>query len=153
MRQASMTRSRRVPATVAAFSLLLVSGCSWQLQSVTGKTKFGPEFRRNSSHRNSTRWTSIEQEIELKWDNGWSTLLGYRRRDVDDGGGGDDNRFNIGFKYPIWKRSKVSDGAERRYNDLERRLTQLERENANLRGVRERTADQAAERGSSTGTN
>lgn len=136
-----------------AIVVLTSAGCSWQLQSVSGKTKFGPEFRESPSGTDSTRWTTIDQEFEFKWDNGWSTLLGYRRRDVDAGGGGDDNRVTLGWKYPLWKRKKVADGAERRFEKLEARLAKLEEENAKLRGKPTRVVRETSEQLDSSRTN
>ena len=152
MRDASRTRSRGMPAVIGVLSLLLVSGCSWQLQSVTGKTKFGPEFRR-AAGRHDNRWTSVDQEFEFKWDNGWSTLVGYRRMDVDGGRNGNDNRISLGWKYPLWKRKKVADGEERRFQKLEARLAKLEEENAKLRGKPTRVVRETSEHLDFSGTN
>ena len=104
---------------------LLGSGCSMQLKEIRGKTKFGPEFR-NAVGRSQERWTSIDQEIEFKLANGWSTIVSYRRRDVNDGFGGNDNRILLGFSYPIWKQPKKPDATLLRIRALEERLAQVE---------------------------
>lgn len=104
---------------------VMLTGCSWQLQEIRSKTKFGPEIRNRGNRTTEIRWTSIEQGYELKWDNGWTTGLTYRRRDVDNGGGGDDNRFLVEFSFPLWKASK-GDPQARRIRILEQRLALLE---------------------------
>ena len=104
---------------------VLLPGCSWQLQEIKSKTKFGPEIRNRGNRTTEIRWTSIEQGYEFKWDNGWTTGLTYRRRDVDNGGGGDDNRFLVEFSFPLWKASK-GDPQARRIRILEQRLALLE---------------------------
>ncbi len=104
---------------------LLGSGCSTQLKEIRGKTKFGPEFR-NAVGRSLERWTSIDQEVEFKLTNGWSTIVSYRRRDVNDGAGGNDNRVLLGFSYPIWKQPEKPDATLLRIRALEERLAQVE---------------------------
>ncbi len=113
----------------AGFGLLaalLSSGCSWQLQEIKGKTKFGPEFRDKSGRTSEVRWTTIDQALEFKWDNGWSTGVSYRRRDTDEGSGGNDNRVMFEVSYPLWKIPSKPDDAARRIEELERRLAILE---------------------------
>lgn len=104
---------------------VLLPGCSWHLQEIKSKTKFGPEIRNKGNRTTEIRWTSIEQGYEFKWDNGWTTGLSYRRRDIDNGGGGDDNRFLLEFSFPLWKASK-GDPQARRIRILEQRLALLE---------------------------
>lgn len=105
--------------------ICLVGGCSWQLQEVRGKTKFGPEFRDKSGRTSEVRWTSIQQGFELKWDNGWKTGITYRRRDTDEGSGGNDNGIWLDFSYPLWKRAKKPDTTARRIDLLEQQLAEL----------------------------
>ncbi len=104
---------------------VMLPGCSWRLQEIRGGTKFGPEIRNLGNRTTETRWTSIDQSYDFKWDNGWTTGLSYRRRDIDNGGGGDDNRFLVEFSYPLWKAPK-SDSQARRIRILEQRLALLE---------------------------
>ncbi len=113
----------------AGFGLLaalLSSGCSWQLQEIKGKTKFGPEFRDKSGQTSEVRWTTIDQGFEFKWDNGWSTGVSYRRRDTDEGSGGNDNRVMFEVSYPLWRATARVDATEQRVKELERRLAILE---------------------------
>ncbi len=106
---------------------LFGSGCSWQIKEIKGKSKFGPEFRDSGvTDRHVVRWTSLDQEFEFKWDNGWSTILSYRRRDTSEGEGGNDNRVLVGFSYPLWKRPEKPDVTAQRIQALEARLAQLE---------------------------
>ncbi len=104
---------------------VMLPGCSWQLQEIRSKTKFGPEIRNIGNGTNDIRWTSIDQGYEFKWDNGWTTGLSYRRRDVDKGGGGNLNRILVEFSFPLWKAPK-SDPQARRIRILEQRLALLE---------------------------
>ena len=105
---------------------LVFTGCSWKLQEVRGKTKFGPEFRDKSGRKSEVRWTSIQQGFEFKWDNGWKTGITYRRRDIDEGPGGNDNGIWFDFSYPLWKAPKEADASHDQIEDLEKRLAQLE---------------------------
>lgn len=113
-------------AGLGLLAALLSSGCSWQLQEIKGKTKFGPEFRDKSGRTSEVRWTTIDQGFEFKWDNGWSTGFSYRRRDTDEGNGGNDNRILFELSYPLWRTPARVDATERRVEELERRLAILE---------------------------
>ena len=116
---------KRIHAVILSVLIGLAGGCSWQLQEVRGKTKFGPEFR-DILKTSSVRWTSIQQGFEMKWDNGWKTGLTYRRRDVDQGRGGNDNGVWFDFSYPLWQRPKKPDTTARRIESLERQLAKLQ---------------------------
>ena len=109
--------------------LLLVSGCT--LQEIRSKTKFGPEFRHSgSSNTNSDRWAA-EQGIEFKWDNGVNTGLSYRRRDVDDGNGDNENLVMVEVSLPLWKAESKQSPLIRRIELLEKRLARYEADPAN----------------------
>ena len=104
--------------------LMLASGCA--LQEVRSKTKLGPEYRHNGSTRtDAVRWTA-QQGIEFKWDKGWNTGITYRRRDTNNGGGGNDNGVWIDFSFPIWKAGTTSRASNGRIEALERRIAMLE---------------------------
>lgn len=104
--------------------LLLVSGCA--LQEVRSKTKFGPEFRHSGSNNtNNERWT-VEQGFDFKWDRGITTGIAYRRRDINDGNGDNENRVMFEFSFPLWK-------AESKDRQLARRVERLEQQLA-MRG-------------------
>jgi opacity protein-like surface antigen len=90
---------------IAILSIMLTGCAGAQLTEVRQKWKFGPEFREGSSNTHNERWT-IQTGLETKWDNGWKAGVTYRRRDVNDGGGGHDNGVWIDFSYPLWKRPK-----------------------------------------------
>ncbi len=138
MGKSSMRKSGFVMAALGLFAVLSTAGCAWQLNEIKGKTKFGPEFRDRPGRKSEVRWTGIDQEFEFKWDNGYSTIVGYRRRDTDEGSGGNDNRITFGFSYPIWKRPQHGSVGARRLDRLELRLAKLEEENAGLRAGHER---------------
>ncbi len=112
--------------SIGLLAALLFSGCSWQLREIKGKTKFGPEFRDKSGRTSEVRWTAIDQGLEFKWDNGWSTGVSYRRRDTDEGSGGNDNRVLFELSYPLWRAPDRVDATEQRVKELERRLAILE---------------------------
>lgn len=111
--------------------VFLSSGCSWTLKEVRGKTKTGPEFR-SKAQKSETRYT-IQQALDFKWDNGWSTAITYRRRDVDDGGNSEhDNGIWVEMSYPLWKRPAKPDAKTAEIEALRRRLARLELEYAKL---------------------
>ncbi len=104
--------------------LLLGSGCT--LKEIRSKTKAGPEFRHSgSSNTNSDRW-AIEQGVEFKWDNGVNTGLTYRRRDIDDGNGDNENRVMFDISFPLWKAKPRQTQLARRVKLLEEQLAKLE---------------------------
>ena len=110
-------------AVCGAF-LLLASGCA--LQEVRSKSKIGPEFRHSgATNTDSERW-HVEQGIDFKWDNGVTTGLSYRRRDVNDGNGDNENRVLFEFSFPLWKAESQQAKLKRRVELLETRLTRLE---------------------------
>ncbi len=103
---------------------LLVSGCA--LREIRSKTKAGPEFRHSGlTNTNSDRWT-VEQGLEFKWDNGVNTGLTYRRRDVDDGNGDNENRVMFEVSFPLWKAKSKQTQLAWRVERLEQRLAKLE---------------------------
>lgn len=89
--------------------LILLPGCkSISISEITGKSSFGPEFRNFGDGTSDIRYTAI-QGFDLKLSNGWTTGVSYQRRDVDDGGGDNENLVLFEIGYPIWKASKKSE--------------------------------------------
>lgn len=82
-----------------------LTGCKANPTELRGKTSFGPEFRNRGNNTQEVRYDA-RQALDLKWDNGWSTGISYRRRDVDDGSGDNENRVLFEVGYPIWKAAK-----------------------------------------------
>ncbi len=112
------------PLVLVAVLIVLLPGCA--LNEIRSKNKFGPEYRhRGIAGTDETRWTS-QTGIELKWDRGISTGVTYRRRDVDDGSGSNDNGVWLDFSFPVWTAEKKVAPLERRVQALERRLAVLE---------------------------
>jgi len=109
--------------TLLLLSVGLESGCA--LQEVRSKTTAGPEWRhKGSDSTNDVRW-SVQQGFEFKWDKGIGTGIAYRRRDVDDGAGDNDNGVWLDFSFPIWKAKKTEVKAEQ-IRELNERIAQLE---------------------------
>ena len=120
--------ARRVlPEVVGLVCLLFAvcpSGCA--LQEVRGKTAFGPEFLHSGTNSTNEVRYDARQGLELRWNNGVTTGVTYRRRDVDEGSGNNDNLVLFEFGYPIWKASKSEDKLPERVEELEKRLRELE---------------------------
>lgn len=103
--------------------LILVCGCG-HLHEVRSKNKYGPEYRTNATGRNTIRWTA-QTGVEFKWDQGITTGVTYRRRDVDNGSGGIDNGVWFEFSFPVWRRQKPD--LKKHIQLLEQRIAQLEK--------------------------
>jgi hypothetical protein len=109
-------------------------GCA--LQEVRSKTKMGPEYRHRGNDRtDQVRWT-VQQGVDFKWDKGVTTGLTYRRRDMDQGNGDNDNGVWFDFSFPIWRAPKKPDRLTERVEVLEKRLAEVERK---LAEAKERT--------------
>lgn len=125
-----MPTSKATLAPLAAFLLcgfwgLAGLGCA--LEEVRNRISAGPEFQhRGANSTDSTRY-SVQDGVELKWENGVTTAVSYRRRDTDDGDGNNDNGvwFEVGI--PLWKAPKKPDENAKRIVELERRLARLEK--------------------------
>lgn len=116
---------RRTLALVLS-GLLAASSIGCGLREIRNKTKFGPEFRHRGSDRtNGVRWT-VQQGFDFKWDKGITTGIAYRRRDMDNGNGDNDNGVWFDVSFPVWKAKKKPDPLKRRIEDLEKRLAELE---------------------------
>jgi hypothetical protein len=103
-----------------------LSGCKARPTELRGKTSFGPEFRNRGNNTSEIRYAA-QQSFDMKWDNGWTTGVQYRRRDVDEGSGDNENRVLVEVGYPIWKAPKKEDKA------TDRRIQQLHEEVESMR--------------------
>jgi hypothetical protein len=86
-------------------AVLVVAGCKANPSELRGKTSFGAEARNRGNNTQEIRYDA-RQAVDLKWDNGWSTGISYRRRDIDDGSGDNENRVLVEVGYPLWKAPK-----------------------------------------------
>ena len=117
------------------FAILLVplmatvactSGCkSAGVTEVRGKTSFGPEFRNRGNNTSEIRY-DLRQAAELRWDNGWTTGMTYRRRDIDGGSGDNENLFLFEVGYPIWKAPKKPDKTAMQIEELQKQIGELQ---------------------------
>lgn len=112
-------------ATVAC-----TSGCkSGGVTEVRGKNQFGPEFQHDGVKRSDQIRYYAGQQIEAKWENGWTTAVTYRYRPIDEGNGNQEQLVLFEVGYPIWKApkkvEKTTEGLHRRVDDLERELEGL----------------------------
>lgn len=103
--------------------LAAMSGCA--LQEIRGKSSFGPEFRHQGKTNTSEIRYDARQGIELRWDKGWTTGMTYRRRDIDNGSGDNENLFLFEVGYPIWKAPAKTDKTVERIGDLQRQVEEL----------------------------
>lgn len=117
---------------------LLGAGCkSASVTEVRGKTSFGPEFRNRGNNTSEIRYDT-RQAIELRWDNGWTTGVTQRYREVDNGSGDQEflTLFEVG--YPIWKAPKKPDKTAMQIEELQKQIGELQ---SQLAGENSREAD------------
>lgn len=127
----------------------LLPGCKANPTELRGKTSFGPEFRNRGNNTQEVRYDA-RQAFEVKWDNGWTTGVQYRRRDVDDGSGDNENRILVEVGYPLWKAPKKEDKAtDRRIQELHEQVEEMRARVAELKpaGAEESRVAQAADSG------
>lgn len=123
--------ARRVSHVVALSpfiaAVLFVPGCkSAGVNEVRGKTFFGPEFQHSGTKStDQIRYTEV-QGVELRWDNGWTTGVTYRRRDIDGGTGDNENLVSFELGYPIWKAPKKPDKTAMQIEELQKRVGELQ---------------------------
>ena len=115
-----------LPAVVCV--AVAAAGCS--LQEIRSKSKFGPEFRHSGSDRTSAvRWYA-QQGFDFIWsdqkDNKITSGITYRRRDVDEGGGDNDNGIWLAFSFPIWRAPSKANETNARIGSLGERIAMLE---------------------------
>lgn len=115
-------------------AVALTGGCKANPTELRGKTSFGPEFRNRGNNTQEVRYAA-QQGFEMKWDNGWTTGVQYRRRDVDEGSGDNENRVLVEVGYPIWKAPKKEDKAtDRRIQQLQEQVEEMRARVAGLNG-------------------
>lgn len=119
--------SRIVTLALFLATGLLVSGCkSASVSEVRGKTSFGPEFRHQGQKNTDEIRYDARQAVELRWDNGWTTGMTYRRRDIDGGSGDNENLFLFEVGYPIWKAPKKPDKTAMQIEELQKQIGELQ---------------------------
>ena len=116
----------KITATaIVCVCLPLAGGCS--VTEIRSTWKGGPEFRHKGSDRtDSVRWsaqTGLKAHHEDKKGHEYTTAVTYRRRDVDDGAGDNDNGVWFEYSFPLWKAPKKH---ERDIVALQRRVARLE---------------------------
>ena len=117
---------------------LLGAGCkSASVTEVRGKTSLGPEFRNRGNNTSEIRY-DLRQAAELRWDNGWTTGMTYRRRDIDGGSGDNENLFLFELGYPIWKAPKKPDKTAMQIEELQKQIGELQ---SRLAGASSRDAN------------
>ena len=141
---------RLVAACVALLAAgCLLSGCKAKPTELRGKTSFGPEFRNRGNNTSEIRYDA-RQAFEVKWDNGWTTAVQYRRRDVDEGSGDNENRVLVEVGYPLWKAPKKEDkAADQRIQELQQQVEEMRARVATLKpaGADESRVAQTADSG------
>ncbi len=115
-----------LPAVICV--AIAAAGCA--LQEIRSKSKFGPEFRHSGSDRtNAVRWYA-QQGFDFIWSdqkgNKITSGITYRRRDVDEGGGDNDNGIWLDFSFPIWRAPSKANKSNVRICSLEERIAMLE---------------------------
>lgn len=128
-----LTKEYSLSMMSCSIVILLLGGCNVKPTELRGKTSFGPEFRNRGNNTQEVRYDA-RQAFDLKWDNGWSTGIQYRRRDVDDGSGDNENRVLVEVGYPLWKAPKKEEkSTERRIEDLQKQVEEMRARVAALR--------------------
>lgn len=112
------------PIALCAGMVLLLGGCKAKPTELRGKTAFGPEFRNRGNNTSEIRYTE-QQSLEMKWDNGWTTAVQYRRRDVDQGSGDNENRVLFEVGYPLWKAPPKPDKTSEKLESLEQQVQEM----------------------------
>ncbi|MBN2446692.1 MAG: hypothetical protein JXO22_08200 [Phycisphaerae bacterium] len=109
--------------------LILSAGCA-TVQEVRGKFKAGPEFQHaGNSSEDSVRY-KFQPGVEVKWSNGVTTGVSYRRRDIDEGNGNKDQTVYFDLSFPIWKAKPKEDRLTARIEQLEKALEAINAERA-----------------------
>jgi hypothetical protein len=85
----------------------------------------GPEFRNRGNNTSEIRY-DLRQAAELRWDNGWTTGITQRYREVDGGSGDQEflTLFEVG--YPLWKAPKKPDKTAMQIEELQRQIGELQ---------------------------
>ena len=124
------SRGLRLVSPLLTLSLsvagLLGSGCkTTSLAEIRGKSGAGTEFQHDGLKGTDQMRHYAVQGVEFKWDNGWTTGLTYRLRDVQDGNCNIENLVLFEVGYPIWKAPKKPEKTTERMDKLERELAEL----------------------------
>jgi len=109
-------------ATVAC-----TSGCkSGGVTEIRGKNQFGPELQHDGVKGSDQIRYYAGQQIEAKWENGWTTALTYRYRAIDEGNGNQEQLVLFEVGYPIWKAPKKPDKTAMQIEELQKRVGELQ---------------------------
>ncbi len=125
---------------------IAATGCT--LQEIRSRSKSGPEFRHEGSGRtNSVRWYA-QQGFDFIWTdqegNKITSGITYRRRDVYEGNGDNDNGIWLDFSFPIWRAPSKPKETNVRISSLEARIAMLE---SNLGEQTQSSSKQVQEKG------
>jgi len=121
-------------ATVAC-----TSGCkSGGVTEIRGKNQVGPEFQHDGVKRSDQIRYYAGQQIEAKWENGWTTAVTYRYRAIDEGNGNQEQLVLFEVGYPIWKAPKKPDKTAMQIEELQKKIGELQ---SRLAGASSRDAN------------
>jgi len=112
-------------------AVLPCAGCG--LKEIRSKSKVGAVFKHKGLDRTSSTQWSAQQGLAFTWQHGIKTGISYRRRDIDDGNGNNDNAVFVDVSFPIWKKAKKPSKTKKRLKKLKKRLAAVENELAALR--------------------
>ncbi|MCO6438675.1 MAG: hypothetical protein J5J06_16400 [Phycisphaerae bacterium] len=118
---------------VLGLLVMFSSGCA--LKEVRGRSSFGPEYRNHSQAQTNDIRFEAKQGIEFRWDKGITTGVSYRRRDIDDGNGDNENLILFEIGYPIWSAPKSEDKLAQRVAELERQLAEMRSRSTERSGI------------------
>jgi hypothetical protein len=124
--------------------MVCLAGCS--LTEVRSKTKAGIEYRHKGSNSTNAERYSVQQGLELAWSNGVKTGASYRRRDISNGSGDNDNGLWLDCSVPLWKAPKRTDDVKGRLEELEQEMDENEQLRLRVQRLEERLAALEAER-------
>jgi hypothetical protein len=105
---------------------LLATGCkSASIAEIRGKNQFGPEFQNQGNNTHQIRYYA-GQQVELKWENGWTTAATYRYRPVDEGNGNQEHLVLFEVGYPLWKAPKKPDKTTMQIEELQKQVGEMQ---------------------------
>lgn len=124
----SIRRASRMVALSPLIAVgLFLPGCkSASITEVRGKNQFGPEFRHDGIKRSDEIRYYAGQQIEAKWENGWTTAVTYRLRAIDEGSGNQEHLVLFEVGYPLWKAPKKPDKTAMQIEELQRQIGVLQ---------------------------
>ncbi len=123
--------NRRTVFTILLAPLMATVACTsgWKSAGVTevrGKNQFGPEFQHDGVKRSDQIRYYAGQQIEAKWENGWTTAVTYRYRAIDEGNGNQEQLVLFEVGYPIWKAPKKPDKTAMQIEELQKKVGELQ---------------------------